>query len=84
MKRLAIGLLAGAAGYALAAITGYFLVDALSTNTHDRAVEAAMTGAFVFGPVGAVAGFITGFVRAGRSRQPQPAQRPQDSVHHRL
>jgi len=72
MKRFAIGLLCAVAGYALFAFVGYFLIEWLSSNTHDRSVEAAMTSAFVFGPLGAVIGFIAGFVVGGRVTKPSP------------
>ena len=70
MKRIGIGLLCAVAGYVIAAFVSYFLIGALSSNMHDRSVEAAMTSAFVFGPLGAVFGFVVGFmlgVRAARS-----------------
>lgn len=55
---------AGIAGYITAAILGYFLVSLLSLNTHDRSLEAAMTAAFVCGPLGALIAAIVTFVRA--------------------
>lgn len=64
MKRLGIGLLWGVCGYLIAALVSYFLIGQFSSNTHDRAVEAAMTSAFLLGPLGGVAAFIVGFVRA--------------------
>jgi cation transporter-like permease len=67
MRRLGIGLLYAVIGYIVAAIAGYFLTGLLSSNVHDRAVEAAMTSAFVWGPLGAVTAFIVGFVRSGRA-----------------
>ena len=67
MRRLGIGLLYAVIGYIVAAIAGYFLTGLLSSNVHDRAVEAAMTSAFVWGPLGAVTAFIVGFVRSGRT-----------------
>ncbi len=67
MKRFGLGLLYAIGGYLIAAVVGYFLVGQFSSNTHDRSVEAAMTGAFVFGPLGAVIAFIVGFIRGGRS-----------------
>ena len=66
MRRLGIGLLYAVIGYIVAAVGGYFLTGLLSSNVHDRAVEAAMTSAFVRGPLGAVTAFIVGFVRSGR------------------
>ena len=66
MRRLAIGALVAFGGYVVAATLGYLLVEGLSTNTHDRSLEAAMTAAFVAGPIGAVVGFVIGFIRGGR------------------
>jgi hypothetical protein len=62
MKRFGIGILFGIGGYIIAAVAGYFLVEMLSGNTHDRSVEAAMTSVFFFGPIGGVAAFIAGMV----------------------
>ena len=71
MKRIGIALLYAIDGYVVAAFLSYFLVDQLSSNRHDRSVEAAMTSAFVWGPIGAVVAFIVGFVRSGGgSRSP--------------
>jgi hypothetical protein len=66
MKRFGIAVLFAIVGYLVAAVASYFLVDLLSSNVHDRSVEAGMTSAFVFGPLGAVAAFIVGFIRGGR------------------
>ena len=66
MKRLGFGILFGLGGYLVAAFAGYFLIDALSSNAHDRSVEAAMTSAFVFGPLGGVVAFVVGVIRGGR------------------
>ncbi len=55
-------------GYIAGAVAGYFLIMTFSSNTHDRGVEAAMTAAFAFGPLGALAGFVIGWVRAGAVR----------------
>jgi len=60
MKRLAVALLLAIVGYGVLAVIGYGAISLLSSNTHDRSLEAAMTAAFVFGPVGAVAGGIAG------------------------
>jgi hypothetical protein len=35
----------------------------LSSNAHDRSVEAAMTGAFLFGPLVGLIGFVIGAAR---------------------
>src|SRR5437660_1118064 len=52
MKRLGIGLLCAVGGYIVAALVGYLLIGQFSSNGHDRSVEAAMTSAFVLGPLG--------------------------------
>ena len=67
MKRFGMGVLGFIAGYLIAAFLGYFLVGDFSSNTHDRSVEAAMTSVFVFGPFGAIAGFIIGFMLGRRT-----------------
>ena len=67
MRRFRFALLFGIVGYLVAAAAGYFLVGQLSSNVHDRSVEAAMTSTFVFGPLGALAGFVVGFIRGGRN-----------------
>lgn len=66
MKRIAVTLLVAIVGYVLTAVAGYWLTGLLSANVHDAPVEAATTSAFVWGPLGAVASFALGFVRAGR------------------
>lgn len=58
LRKLLIALAGLVAGYLVGAFGGGVLVDALSANSHDRAVEAAMTGAFLTGPLGAVIGLI--------------------------
>ena len=67
MKRIGIAFLFVIVGYLIAAVGSYFLGGLLSVNTHDRSVEAAMTSAFFFGPLGAVVAFIVGFVRGRRN-----------------
>ena len=44
-RRIAMGVLGAVLGYGLGAFGGGFLVSVLSSNTHDRSVEAAMTAA---------------------------------------
>jgi hypothetical protein len=51
MKRAAVIVASLVAGYLAGAFGGGWLVGALSPNTHDRSVEAAMTGAFATGPL---------------------------------
>ena len=66
LRRLGIGFVAAIVGYIAGAVLGYFLVEGLSSNAHDRSVEAAMTGAFAVGPLFGLIGFIAGFVRGGK------------------
>ncbi len=67
MKRFGIALLGAIGGYMIASVAGYFLIDWLSSNTHDRSVEAAMTSAFFLGPLGALVGLIAGIVVGRRT-----------------
>ena len=66
MKRFAIGVLCALTGYIVAAVVSYFLVLQLSSNVHDRSVEAAMTSVFFFGPIGAVVALAAGLILASR------------------
>ena len=75
LKRLGFGLLFGVGGYLVGAIASYFLIQQFSSNMHDRSVEAAMTSAFFFGPIGAVLGFVGGVVAGGR----RPAKSGEDA-----
>ena len=71
LARIARALLWGVGFYAVGVAAGIALVNLLSTNTHDRSVEAAMTGAFVAGPVAGIVGVVVGALRsAPGSRQP--------------
>ena len=66
--RVVRSFLAAIGGYVAGGVTGYFLVEGLSSNTHDRSLEAAMTGAFVVGPLFAIVAFIVAFVKIGKAR----------------
>jgi hypothetical protein len=66
MKRLAFGLLGLICGYILGAVAGYAIVTRASANTHDKTIEAAMTGAFVSGPLGAITGAVAGLLLGRR------------------
>lgn len=68
MKRLLLSCLGASLGYVAGAVAGYFLVEGFSSNTHDRSLEAAMTGAFVVGPLVAIIAFIVVFVKFGKAR----------------
>ena len=67
MKRVALVLLYAVGGYVLFAVVGYFVVSRFSSNMHDRSVEAAMTSAFVVGPLGGLIAIVVGAVRSGRN-----------------
>lgn len=54
MKTFGWMLLAAIGGYAMGLIGGIMAIETFSPNTHDKSLEAAMTGAFVVGPVMAI------------------------------
>jgi hypothetical protein len=68
LRRILMGLLWAVPGYLVGAFGGGYLVSVLSGNQHDRSLEAAMTGAFVLGPLAALVAFVAGAVRGGRPR----------------
>jgi hypothetical protein len=49
-------------GYPLSAFVGYWAIGFFSGNHFDGSVEAGMTAAFVFGPLGAIVGIIASAV----------------------
>jgi hypothetical protein len=68
LRRIGLSLLAAIAGYLAGAFGGGWLVSTFS-HTSDRTVEAAMTGAFVYGPALACAAFAVAFIVTGRARR---------------
>jgi hypothetical protein len=58
MKLIGTIVLAAAVGYIVGLFGGMGAVELLSSNTHDRSLEAAMTGAFVIGPLVAIVAVI--------------------------
>jgi hypothetical protein len=70
MRRFWLVVLATFAGYALGGLAGWGLILALSPNTHDRSVEAAMSAAFVFGPIAAVVAAVLTLWATKRMRGP--------------
>lgn len=66
LRRIGIGFLFAIVAYVIGAFGGGYFVSLLSSNQHDKEMEAAMTGAFVFGPLAAIVGFVIGFVRSKR------------------
>ena len=78
LRAVLVGLLVAVPFYAGGVWLGIGLVDGFSGNTHDRAVEAAMTGAFVVGPAAALVGFVVGALwYAGRKRGAAPPAGPE-------
>ena len=68
MKTFGLAVLAAIGGYLIGLFCGMFLIETFSSNRHDQPVEAAMTGAFVIGPLMAVTAVIMVLVvRARRS-----------------
>lgn len=63
-KRLLLSFGVGLVGYVVGLFGGLGLVSLLSSNQHDRSMEAAMTGAFVVGPLTALLFSVVTFVRA--------------------
>ncbi|HET8622262.1 MAG TPA: hypothetical protein VFM14_01740 [Gemmatimonadales bacterium] len=63
-KSVVLGIAGGVLGYLVAGFGGGLAISLLSPNTHDRSAEAALTGAFVLGPMGAVVGFLIAFLRS--------------------
>ena len=61
MKIFFLSLLIAVAAYLVAAVGGYFLINKLSSNTHDKSMEATMTAAFVLGPIAAIIAFIAAY-----------------------
>lgn len=59
-------------GYIAGAVLGAAATEMFSSNTHDKAVETAMTAIFVAGPLGAIAAVliasVCGFFRRRTSR----------------
>ena len=67
LRRLGFGILWGFVGYLCGAFGGGWLVSQMASNRFDGDVEAAMTGAFVTGPLVALVAFVIGAWRGGRA-----------------
>ena len=74
VRRFGFGLLFGIVGYIVAAVASYFLIFQLSSNMHDRSVEAGMTSAFFLGPIGGLIALVVGVIRGGRQTDASPNQ----------
>jgi predicted peroxiredoxin len=59
MKAFGVALLAAILGYIVGLFGTMAAIELFSSNTHDKSMEAAMTGAFVGGPLIAVISMIT-------------------------
>jgi hypothetical protein len=62
LRRIGIGVMFALTAYLVGALGGGYLLSLLSSNQHDKEMEAAITGAFVFGPLAAIVGFVIGVV----------------------
>ena len=69
MKTFGLSVLAAIVGYLVGFFGGMFLIETLSSNPHDKSVEAAMTGAFVVGPLVAVVAVIGTLIYRARNRR---------------
>jgi predicted peroxiredoxin len=58
MKTFGAALLAAILGYVVGLFGTMAAIELFSSNTHDKSMEAAMTGAFVSGPLIAVISMI--------------------------
>jgi hypothetical protein len=69
MKTFGLAVLAAIGGYLVGLFGGMLLIETFSSNQHDKSVEAAMTGAFVSGPLMAVVAVIVLLVFRSRRTQ---------------
>jgi len=58
MKTFGLALIAAIGGYCAGLFGGMGLIELFSANEHDKSMEAAITGAFVIGPLMAVIAVI--------------------------
>jgi len=68
----------GAASYLAGALAGTLLTTMLSSHTHDKSMEAVMTGAFYTGPLAAVLGFVLAAALTRPANSALPAAAPAD------
>ncbi|MDL1894366.1 hypothetical protein FBQ87_15990 [Sphingobacteriales bacterium CHB3] len=68
MRRIGIGCLWTVGAYLLGAFGGGFLTSIISSNQHDRDLEAMMAGAFFWGPIAAIIG-LGGGIWIGRRNE---------------
>ena len=58
LKIIVFGILALVVGYGIGLFGGMWLINTFSNNPRDRELEAAMTGAFVIGPIVAIVALV--------------------------
>ena len=58
LKIIGLAILALIVGYGIGLFGGMWLVNTFSANVQDRELEAAMTGAFVYGPLTALLALV--------------------------
>ena len=68
MKVFGLAVVAAIIGYLMGLFGGMFLLDIFSSNVHDKSMEAAMTGAFVFGPMMALVAVVVTVLYCRRRR----------------
>lgn len=69
MKTFGLAVLGAIGGYLIGLFSGIFLIETFSINRHDQSVEAAITGAFVIGPLmAATAVFVVVVFRSRPAR----------------
>lgn len=69
MKTFGLVVLAAIGGYIIGLFGGMILIETFSSNVHDKSIEAAMTGAFVIGPLMSMAAVIVVVVFRSRHGQ---------------
>ncbi|HEX5689770.1 MAG TPA: hypothetical protein VFX76_07205 [Roseiflexaceae bacterium] len=62
LKSILLALGAAIAAYVIAVVIGMWAINTFSSNTHDRSLEAAMTAAFVIGPLAAIITLVVALV----------------------
>jgi Na+/proline symporter len=68
MKTFGLSVLAAIGGYLMGLFGGMLAIETFSSNRHDKSLEAAMTGAFVFGPLMAVVAVMATVIFRSRHR----------------
>lgn len=80
LRRVLLALSWAIPSYFLGLFSCLWLLPYFSQNQHDSSIEAAMTGAFVFGPLLFVLGFLIGFSFHGPRHSTPPSKAGQDGT----